>query len=95
MMTFFVKDHSTMKNIHPHKCLLYTFGKTCADFFGTIQPCNLYLDANRRHTYAIERVVRRLCKFNIAVDAMVERVAAQNSMSQVTLRLVDCKLIIA
>ena len=93
MMTFFVKDHSTMKNIQPQKCLLYTFGKTCADFFGTIQPCNLYLDVNRRHTYAIERVVRRLCKFNIAVDAMVERVGP--SSSNATLRLVDCKLIIA
>ena len=82
-----------MKNIHPQKCLLYTFDKTCADFFGTIQPCNLYLDVNRRHTYAIERIVRRLCKFNVAVDAMVEKIRAKDGCG-VILRLVDCKLII-
>ena len=90
MMQLFVKDASTMKHVYPQRVLLYTCADVCKEFFGGIEPCNLYLEVNRNRTYAIERHVRKMCKFNVALDAMVERLEAEDGS---VLRLVDCKLV--
>ena len=81
-----VKDSSINHQVEPQSILLYTCGDTCKDFFGGIQPCNLYLDSNKKYTYQIERLIRRMCRFNVFIEAMVEK------MPDNQLRLVDCRL---
>lgn len=44
------------------------------------------MDANKKYTYQIERLIRRMCRFNVFLEAMVEK------MPDEQLRLIDCKL---
>ena len=76
--------------------LLYTCGDVAKEFFNNIQPCNLYLEVNKKYKNQIERFLKSLCKFNTVVDAMVERVELEKDETAIfeppTLRIVDCKL---
>ena len=75
--------------------LLYTCGDVGKEFFNNIQPCNLYLEVNKKFKNQIERFLKSLCKFNTVVDAMVERVENEDraELEPPTLRIVDCKLV--
>ena len=66
--------------------LLNTCGGVGKEFFNNIQPCNLYLEDNKRFRMQIERFLRNICRYNHVVDAMVE------VLDDKVLRIVDCKL---
>ena len=73
-MQLWVKDNSILNHIFPKLILLYSCGKTCIEFFNGVQPCNLYLEENKKKKFQAERYIRKMCKFNVSVDANVERI---------------------
>ena len=94
---FWVKDKSTLFNLNAQKMLLYTCNEVAKEFFNNIQPCNLYLEVNKKYMKQIERFLKSLCKFNTVVDAMVERIELENDQTSkfepTALRIVDCKCV--
>ncbi len=92
-MQLWVKDNSILNHIFPQLILLHSCGKTCNEFFNSIQPCNLYLEENKKQKFQIERYIRKMCKFNVSVDAIVERIEDENKNCSPVLRLIDCKLV--
>ena len=92
-MQLWVKDNSILNHIFPQLILLHSCGKTCNEFFNGIQPCNLYLEENKKQKFQIERYIRKMCKFNVSVDAIVEKIEDENKNCSPVLRLIDCKLV--
>lgn len=92
---FFVKDKSILNFLNPQKLLLQTCGDVGKEFFNNIQPCNLYMEANQKFKNQIERFLKNLCRYNVVVDAMVEKLPKQEGspvFEPPSLRIVDCKL---
>ena len=71
MMQFLVKDKSLFHLQGAMKMILYTMDGICNKFFNGILPCNLYKEQNSRHL--IEKYLRHIVKFNVYLDAIVER----------------------
>lgn len=95
-MQFWVKDSSVLNLLNPQRMLLYTVGNVCSEFFNNIAPCNLYMESNKKYMYQIERFIRYICRYNVVIDAMVEKIDDQENEGQLNaipaMRLVDCKL---
>ena len=83
------------------RVLLFTNNQVCNKFFNGISPTNLYRESTTR--LMLERYIRQICRFNIIVDAIVEKVEvpaiktrtlSQNKSPelQTVLRLIDCRL---
>jgi hypothetical protein len=53
------------------RVLLYTNNQLCNKFFNGISPTNLYRESTTR--LMLERYIRQICRFNIIVDAIVEK----------------------
>ena len=83
-----------MTNVNPQKLLLYSCGDTCKEFFNNIQPCNLYLEANKKYRTQIEKYLKKLCQYNVVCDGMVEKFPCEGDVTNEppVLRLVDCKM---
>jgi hypothetical protein len=54
------------------RVILYTNGGVCNKFFNGIAPTNLYRESTSR--MMIERYIRHICRFNVYLDAIVEKV---------------------
>ena len=53
------------------RVLLYTNGGLCNKFFNGIPATNLYRENTTR--LMIERYIRHICRFNVYLDAIVEK----------------------
>ena len=53
------------------RVLLYTNGGLCNKFFNGIAATNLYRENTTR--LMIERYIRHICRFNVYLDAIVEK----------------------
>ena len=53
------------------RILLYTNNGLCNKFFNGIAPTNLYRENTTR--MMIERYIRQICRFNVYLDAIVEK----------------------
>ena len=53
------------------RVLLYSNGGICNKFFNGIAPTNLYRENTSR--MMIERYIRHICRFNVYLDAIVEK----------------------
>lgn len=73
-MQMLVKDASSSMNKNFYRILLYTYQDKGSDFFNGMKPQNLYKNPEALET--IERHVKSLTKFNVWVDAIVERQGA-------------------
>ena len=78
MIQFWIKDSTTISNVNPTKLLLYTCGDKLGtvgqNFFNNVQPCNLYIEANQKYRNQIERFLRNIFRYNIVLDAIVEKI---------------------
>lgn len=54
------------------RVLLYTNNTLCNKFFNGIAPTNLYRENTTR--MMIERYIRQICRFNVYLDAIVEKI---------------------
>ena len=83
------------------RVLLYTNNGLCNKFFNGIPPTNLYRENTTR--MMIERYIRQICRFNVYLDAIVEKVevpalrgkticATNKKDRQTVLRMVSCRL---
>lgn len=72
-MQMLVKDASSQMNKNFYRILLYSFDdRRGADFFQNVaKPVNLY--HNEEALSAIERQIKAMVKFNVWVDAIIER----------------------
>ena len=75
MIQFWIKDKSTLNFMNPQSLLLYSCNGICKTFFNNIQPCNLYLDVNKKYRLQIERYLRKICSYNIVIEGIVERMS--------------------
>lgn len=74
-MQMLVKDASSSMNKNFYRILLYTYDESKGgNFFNGVPPTNLY--KNKEALENIERHVKSLTKFNVWVDAIVERQGA-------------------
>ncbi len=71
MMQFMVKDKSLYHLQGAMKAILYTMDGICSKFFNGQEPTDLYRDVNARST--IEKYLRYIIRFNVYLDAIVER----------------------
>lgn len=51
--------------------LLYSNQALCNKFFNGISPTNLYRENTTR--LMLERYIRQICRFNVIIDAVVEK----------------------
>lgn len=83
------------------RVLLYSNNSLCSQFFNGISPTNLYREGTTR--IMLERYIRQICRFNVLVDAVVEKLevpavkgrtlsASNNEDVQTVLRLVSSRL---
>ena len=83
------------------RVLLYSNNSLCNQFFNGISPTNLYREGTTR--IMLERYIRQICRFNVLVDAVVEKLevpavkgrtlsASNNQEMQTVLRLVSSRL---
>ena len=81
------------------RVVLYSNGGLCNKFFNGISPTNLYRENTTR--LMLERYIRQICRFNVFVDAIVEKSEVPTCKgatlkakedSQTVLRLVSCRL---
>ena len=72
-MQLLVKDASSQMNKNFYRLLLYSFDEhRCQDFFQNVpKPVNLYHDTEALN--AIDRQVKIMVKFNVWIDAIIER----------------------
>ena len=66
-----VKDSTSQMNKNFYRILLYTYENKGSDFFGGIPPTNLYKDPAALEN--IEKHVKVMTKFNVWIDAILER----------------------
>ena len=86
-VNFIVKDKSLFKMQGGAKVVLFTSDGVCDKFFGGLPPQNMYRDPMfRQH---IERYVRHLVRFNVFVDAIVERKVLGE---EVVIKLISARL---
>ena len=69
------------------KAVLFTSEEVCSHFFGGERPENMYMSIAYRNK--IERYVRHLMRFNVFLDAIVEKKIINE---EVVLKLVNCKI---
>ena len=83
------------------RVLLYSNNQLCNKFFNGISPTNLYRESTTR--LMLERYIRQICRFNVIVDAIVEKIEVpavktrtlsqtKNTDVQTVLRMVNCRL---
>jgi hypothetical protein len=81
--------------------VLYSNGGLCNKFFNGISPTNLYRENTTR--LMLERYIRQICRFNVIVEAIVEKqelpvlvgktlCAGKDSSTQTVLRMVSSRL---
>ncbi|CDW75388.1 alpha telomere binding protein [Stylonychia lemnae] len=74
-MQMLVKDSSSQMNKNFYRILLYSFDEDRGnDFFSNVRPCNLYKNADALET--IEKQIKAMTKFNVWIDAIIERQGA-------------------
>lgn len=67
-----VKDSSSQMNKNFYRILLYSFDENKgSEFFSGMKPCNLY--KNPEALQNIQRQVKIMTKFNVWIDAILER----------------------
>jgi hypothetical protein len=69
------------------KAVLFTSEEVCSNFFGGEKPENMYMSIAYRNK--IERYVRHILRFNVFIDAIVEKKIIND---EIVLKLVNCKL---
>ena len=67
--------------------MLFTSEEICQHFFGGERPENMYMSIAYRNK--IEKYVRHILRFNVFLDAIVEKKVIEE---EVVLKLVSCKL---
>lgn len=71
-MQMLVKDSSSQMNKNFYRILLYSYEESKgAEFFNDIKPCNLY--KNPEVLQQIQKQVKIMTKFNVWIDAIIER----------------------
>lgn len=89
MVQFLVKDSSTESTEGLYRILLYTFNNKGDKFFAGIKPADLY--KNREILDKIKWYVNLMTKFNIYIDAILER-REVNTMNEAVYLIVDTEL---
>ena len=69
------------------KAVLFTSEDICSTFFGGEKPENMYMSIAYRNK--IEKYVRYILRFNVFIDAIVEKKVINDD---IVLKLVNCKL---
>ena len=87
-MQFIVKDQSLYQLQGGIKAVLYTLDGVCNRFFNGITPSNLYKDQISRNN--IEKFLRHIIRFNVFLDAIVEKKVLEGN--EVVLKLISCRL---
>lgn len=65
------EEESKQASVDLVRVLLYTNGGLCNKFFNGIAATNLYRENTTR--LMIERYIRHICRFNVYLDAIVEK----------------------
>lgn len=87
-VTLTVKDKSLFNVPQGVKCVLFTADGVCDKFFNGLPPMNMYRDsAFKAH---IEKYIRHIVRFNVYLDAVVEKKVL--SGDEIMLKLVSCRL---
>jgi len=89
MIQFLVKDTSTESTDQIYWILLYSFNGKGEKFFAGIKPVDLF--KNKDVLDKIKRYVNLMTKYNIYIDAIIER-RETNTLSEPVFLIIDTQL---
>ena len=84
---FVIKDKSLFNMQGGVKAVLFSSEEVCSHFFGGEKPENMYMSIAYRNK--IEKYVRHILRFNVFLDAIVEKKIINDD---IVLKLISCKL---